>query len=151
MPTPVYPNPDNKGSKAKKDYNITYNSYVPGWKPWGWGWLGWVGDGETSGTQGQCKLMEAVQIDAKKGIDLEYQLWSQQVGASEWKKNGEVCGPITYGLRAEAIRIKCNKKIKYRAYCQKYGWMDWVTNGQWAGTRGEKLRMEAIQIKLDEK
>lgn len=147
-PEPKTPQPPNNGKKKKEDYNITYNSYVPGWPELGWGWLGWMGDGELSGTKGQGMLIEAIKIDAKKGINLEYQIHSQTVGNSDWVKNGETCGPITYGLRAEAFRIKCNKKIKYRAYVQKKGWLPWVTNGEWAGTRGEGLRMEAFQIKL---
>ena len=142
------PYPPNIPSKPRTDYYITYRTYSDRF-----GWLDWVGDGETSGTQGQSTAIEAIQIEGgyAKDILASYKLYLETTGETALAKCGEVSGSENLGRDAQAILIECNVPIKYRAYCQKKGWTKWTSNGKWAGAKGEGLRLEAVQIKVDEK
>lgn len=142
-PTPE--EPINKPSKSRDEYEITYRTCNKKY-----GWLDWVGDGETSGTKGMSLAIEAIQIEGGMGQDIiaKYQLHCQTNGDTGWVKCGEVSGTEGLDRRAEAIRIDCNRPIRYRTYCQKLGWTKWVKNNEWSGTRGQGLRMEAIQIEV---
>ena len=142
------PTPPNEPTKPRTDYNITYRTYSDRF-----GWLDWVGDGETSGTQGQSTAIEAIQIEGgyAKDILASYKLYLETTGETALAKCGEVSGSESLGRDAQAIYIECNVPIKYRAYCQKKGWTKWTSNGKWAGAKGEGLRLEAVQIKVDEK
>lgn len=145
QPQPTPEEPINKPSKPRGEYEITYRTCNKDF-----GWLDWVGDGETSGTKGMSLAIEAIQIEGGMGQDIiaKYQLHCQTNGDTGWVKCGEVSGTEGLDRRAEAIRIDCNRPIRYRTYCQKLGWTAWVTNNQWSGTRGQGLRMEAIQIEV---
>ena len=142
------PTPPNEPTKPRTEYNITYRTYSEHF-----GWLPWVGDGETSGTQGQSTAIEAIQIEGgyAKDILASYKLYLETTGETALAKCGEVSGSESLGRDAQAIYIECNVPIKYRAYCQKKGWTKWTSNGKWAGAKGEGLRLEAVQIKVDEK
>jgi len=152
------PNPPNTPTKDKSKYRVTYSSHCQKF-----GWLPYVGDGETSGTMGQSKRMEAIKImvNKPKGVtgDIWYQTHVQSIGWMDPVKNDAVSGTTGQGKRIEAIKIalstngNISKKydIYYRAYCQTYGWLDWAKNNQIAGTTGLGKRMEAIQIKLVKK
>ena len=142
------PYPPNEPTKPRTEYNITYRTYSERF-----GWLDWVGDGETSGTQGQSTAIEAIQIEGgyAKDILASYKLSLETTGETALAKCGEVSGSESLGRDAQAIYIECNVPIKYRAYCQKKGWTKWTSNGKWAGAKGEGLRLEAVQIKVDKK
>ena len=142
------PTPPNEPTKPRTEYNITYRTYSHRF-----GWLNWVGDGETSGTQGQSTAIEAIQIEGgyAKDILASYKLYLETTGETALAKCGEVSGSEDLGRDAQAILIECNVPIKYRAYCQKKGWTRWTSNGKWAGAKGEGLRLEAVQIKVDKK
>lgn len=142
------PYPPNEPTKPRTDYNITYRTYSDRF-----GWLDWVGDGETSGTQGQSTAIEAIQIEGgyAKDILASYKLYLETTGETALAKCGEVSGSESLHRDAQAILIECNVPIKYRAYCQKKGWTKWTSNGKWAGAKGEGLRLEAVQIKVDKK
>ena len=142
------PTPPNEPTKPRTEYNITYRTYSHRF-----GWLNWVGDGETSGTQGQSTAIEAIQIEGgyAKDILASYKLYLETTGETALAKCGEVSGTEDLGRDAQAILIECNVPIKYRAYCQKKGWTRWPSNGKWAGAKGEGLRLEAVQIKVDKK
>lgn len=114
------------------------------------GWQGNCVDGQTAGTTGQGKRLEALTI-CLSGSDasLTFEGHIEKFGWQSARKSGEVIGTMGVGLRLEAIKIHCDKhEIQYRAHVQNYGWMDWKKNGEVAGTTGEGLRIEAIEIKL---
>ena len=124
------------------------------------GWQEVKNDGETSGTSGQAKRLEGIQIDIRdlpyEG-NIEYQTHVQSYGWMDWKTNGDRSGTEGEAKRLEAIRIKLSGEIAdhydiyYRVHAENYGWLDWAKNGADAGTAGLEKRLEAIQIQLVEK
>ena len=122
-----------------------------------YGWQDWFKDGETSGTVGQAKRLEAIQISlpAKEYTGgIEYRTHVQTYGWLSWVSNGSISGTSGQAKRLEAIEIKltgemANKyDIYYRVHAQKFGWLGWAKNGASAGTAGYGYRLEGIQIKL---
>lgn len=125
------------------DEQLRYKSHVQddGWEK------EWCKEGETSGTVGESKRMEALIIDAPADWGLKCQVHCQDYGDMPVVSDGEVAGTVGKSKRMEAIRIMANKPLKYRVHVQNIGWMPWVTNGEWAGTKGQSKRIEAIEIK----
>lgn len=121
------------------------------------GWLGWVGPGETTGTVGQARQMEALEINFWGSAGPAAKVCAEaHVQDHGWM--GETCGTsVIVGTtgqarQMEAIRIRVadapDVSICYRAHIENFGWLDWQCNGQVAGTVGDSLQMEAIQIRL---
>lgn len=130
---------------------VNYQAYVEGD-----GWLAKVTNGETAGTTGQGRRMEAVIINLMNGSEsgVKYCAHVQNIGWQGWKNSGEVAGTFGQNLRMEAVRIQLDGRyserydIYYRAHVQNGGWLGWAKNGEPAGTAGLKLRMEALQIQI---
>ena len=127
-----------------------------------YGWQGWKLEGQTSGTSGEAKRLEAIQIELmnqEEGIDgsVEYRTHVQSYGWQDWKKEGEEAGTSGEAKRLEAIQIRLtgamaeNYDIYYRVHAQTYGWLDWAKNGEYAGSAGAAKRLEAIELKLVKK
>ena len=138
--------PQDKPKKDRKDYKVTYRVYVEGL-----GWLPWVGDGETAGTQGQSKAIQAIQAEGGYGqnIMISYQLNVETNGDLAISSMGAVCGTIDLGRDAHAVRIwATGPELEIRAYLQKKGWTKWMPYGKWAGNPKDKLRVEAVQIRV---
>ena len=90
-----------------------------------------------------------------KNALVSYSVQMQNIGWTNWGKNGETIGVTDENLRLETIKINLadylkNEGLEYKVHVQDIGWMDWVNNGEVAGTVGESKRIEAIQIKLNE-
>ena len=123
------------------------------------GWQDFVEDGKLSGTFGQSKRLEGIQIklSSKLGGDVKYQTHVQDVGWQEWKLNGAVSGTTGQSKRLEAIRIELIGEIAtkydiyYRVHCQDFGWLGWAKNGEASGSEGYSKRLEGIQICLVKK
>ncbi|MEM8961501.1 MAG: hypothetical protein AAGD38_08495 [Acidobacteriota bacterium] len=132
------------------DVQVTYRAHVKSL-----GWLGWQFDGETAGTTGQARRMEAAQIRLLNPGDMRI-CYRAHVAFDGWL--GEVCDGATAGTtglarRMEAIQINLvhappGCEVEYRAHVAGDGWLDWVRNGATAGTIGESRRMEALEVKL---
>lgn len=111
------------------------------------GWQGWKYDGETAGTTGKSKRLEAIKIDYNKPVYAKAHI--QNIG---WKDFGKitkdtVIGTIGKGLRLECLCLKGN--FKYRVHIADFGWTNW-TNADGVctlGSVGQKKSIEAIQIK----
>ena len=135
---------------ASTGATVSYNAHVQSY-----GWLNWVSDGATSGTSGESKRMEALQLKLS-GVNggIRYRAHVQGNGWLGWVKNGCMAGTTGESRRMEAIQIELTGEAKivydvyYRAHVQSYGWLGWVKNGSMAGTTGESRRMEAIEIVL---
>lgn len=118
------------------------------------GWMATVSDGQTAGTTGQSRQMEAVIISngsTPKCSSFEYRAHVADAGWLAWVKSGQVAGTTGQSRRMEAVQINmvnptAGYTIKYRAHVANIGWMPWVTNGQVAGTTGQSRRMEALEI-----
>lgn len=144
--------------QSSKQALIKYKTHVQNY-----GWKSWNFDGETSGTTGESKRLEALQINFANGKNADqilYRTHVQNYGWPEegkWKKGNEISGTEGQGKRMEAIQIKLDGDmaekydIYYRVHVQDYGWLDWAKNGESAGTEGLSKRAEAIQIQLIEK
>ena len=111
---------------------VTYNTHVQTY-----GWLSPVADGQTSGTVGQGKRLESIQIYLNNpgGYD----------GSIEYKNQSK---------RLETIQIRLTGEISdyydvyYRTHVQNFGWLGWTMNGGKSGSEGMAKRLEAIEIRV---
>lgn len=143
----VYPD-QVVGSKetAKLKYytpsNLKYQAHIESV-----GWQGWKSNGETAGTTGQSKRLEAIRIDAPFEVYAKAHI--QNIG---WKDYGKINKDTIIGTTGKSLRLEClclKGKFKYRVHIQDVGWSAW-TNADGVctlGTVGQSLRIEAIQIK----
>lgn len=122
-----------------------------------YGWQDYVMGGGYSGTTGESKRLEAIQIgliNQKYSGDIEYRVHVQSYGWMNWNIGGRVAGTTGESKRLEAIQIKLTGimaekyDIYYRVHSQTYGWLGWAKNGESAGTEGLAKRLESIQIVL---
>ena len=132
-------------------------SYIVHGQDYGWE-KDWKKDGQTSGTEGQCKRLEAIQIklpDDVSGSSIEYRTHIQDIGwEKNWSKDGAKSGTEGQCKRLEAIQIKLtgevekNYDVYYSVHAENFGWLGWAKNGEEAGTAGYGYRLEAIKIQL---
>ena len=131
-------------------------SYIVHGQDYGWE-EDWKKDGQTSGTEGQCKRLEAIQIKLPGGASgsIEYRTHIQDIGwEKNWSKNGAVSGTEGQCKRLEAIQIRLtgevaeNYDVYYSVHAENFGWLGWAKNGEEAGTAGYGYRLEAIRIQL---
>lgn len=146
-----------KGTKeaSPREESVSYRVHR---QTYGWESLD-VSDGTVSGTTGQAKRLEGIQISlsGKYSGSVNYQTQVQTYGWNGWKSDGATAGTTGQAKRLEAIQIYLTGEVAnyydiyYRVHAQSYGWMNWAANGQKAGTAGLAKRLEAIQIVLVKK
>ena len=132
-------------------------SYIVHGQDYGWE-KDWKKDGQTSGTVGRAKRLEAIEIklpDGVSGSSIEYRTHIQDIGwEKNWSKNGEKSGTEGQCKRLEAIQIRLtgevaeNYDVYYSVHAENFGWLGWAKNGEEAGTAGYGYRLEAIKIQL---
>ena len=129
---------------------VTYRTHVQDI-----GWQDYVRNGEVSGTTGQSKRLEAINImliNVAGGI--EYKTHVQDIGWQDWVADGAISGTSGQSKRLEAIQIRLTGTaadlydVYYCVHAQNNGWLDWAKNGEPAGTAGYGYRLEAIKILL---
>lgn len=130
---------------------LKYRSHVQSY-----GWQNYVYNNDISGTSGQAKRLEAVQMSISgvpsTKLGIKYSTHIQSIGWQDWKCDGQLSGTTGQAKRLEAIKIELtgsdasNYDIYYRVHSQKLGWLGWACNGEIAGTTGLKYRLESIQI-----
>jgi N-acetylmuramoyl-L-alanine amidase/Clostridial hydrophobic W len=132
-------------SKTPAKPSVVYEAHVQGI-----GWQGKKKDGQTAGTTGQSKRLEALTVKLENtSAELEMEGHVQKIGWTNLRTDGEVIGTIGESLRLEAVKIKAKGlDIQYRVHVEKDGWTAWKKNGTVAGTTGQSKRIEAIQIKI---
>lgn len=117
----------------------------------------WKKDGQTSGTEGQRKRLEAIRIKLPDGVSgsIEYRTHIQDIGwEKNWSKDGAKSGTEGQCKRLEAIQIRLtgevaeNYDVYYSVHAENFGWLGWAKNGEEAGTAGYGYRLEAIRIQL---
>ena len=133
------------------------------------GWLGWAKNGESAGTEGLSKRLEAIEIvlvekggEAPGSTDkpflthpsVVYSTHVQSYGWLDYVADGTMSGTIGQEKRLEAIKINLQDApysgdIKYSTHVQSYGWLDDVSNNEVSGTIGQSKRVEAIKIDLN--
>ena len=135
---------------------LSYETHVQDY-----GWRASVEEGQTAGTTGLAKKIEAIKITFNNNSysgNIEYRTHIQDYGwETSWQTSGGISGTTGKNKRLEAIQIRLTGDIAeqydiyYRVHAQEFGWLDWAKNGQSAGTAGYCYRLEAIEIKLVEK
>ena len=139
--------------------NVAYRTHVQSY-----GWQAWKYNGQMSGTSGQAKRLEGINIELRNkdcSGDIVYTTHVQTYGwqgsetdQSKWFKNGQMAGTSGEAKRLEAICINLTGEmaakydIYYRVHAQSYGWLGWAKNGEPSGTAGYAKRLEGIQIVL---
>ena len=115
------------------------------------GWQPVKSDGQTAGTTGQAKRLEALWIKYTGKGKITFASHIQNIGWTTDRTSGEITGTVDMAYRMEAIRMKLegsDKKIQYRVHIEGIGWTKWCTNNEVAGTIGQSKRIEAIEIRL---
>lgn len=133
-------------TKVDTNNKIEYKAMVQdvGWQPT-------KVNGQTAGTVGQKKRLEALWIKYTGKGKLTFSSHIQNIGWTTDRKSGEITGTIDMAYRMEAIKIKlenADKKIQYRVHVEGIGWTKWYGGDEVAGTIGQSKRIEAIEIKL---
>lgn len=143
----------SENSVVTSSPSISYQTHVQDY-----GWQSWKSNGEVSGTVGQSKRLEGINIKLSNiNGSIEYKTHVQDIGWQDWKSNGQMSGTTGQSKRLEAIQIKLSGEVAnqydiyYRVHAQDYGWLDWAKNGESAGTEGYSKRLEGIQITLVKK
>lgn len=143
----------SENSVVTSSPSISYQTHVQDY-----GWQSWKLNGEVSGTVGQSKRLEGINIKLSNiNGNIEYKTHVQDYGWQDWKSNGQMSGTTGQSKRLEAIQIKLSGEaanqydVYYRVHAQDYGWLDWAKNGESAGTEGYSKRLEGIQIVLVKK
>ncbi len=143
-----YPGDSAPEQPAGSD-SISYRTHVQTY-----GWQDWAKDGAMSGTEGQAKRLEGIEIKAGNGQGVRYRTHVQTYGWQDWVSDGAMSGTEGQAKRLEAIQIELTGEmaqkydVYYRVHAQSYGWLGWAVNGGQAGTAGYGKRLEGIEIKL---
>lgn len=130
---------------------VSYRTHV---QDFGWG--GYVAAGQSSGSTGQKKRLEGIQIKLDSSVNggIQYKTHIQDIGWQGWKANNALSGTTGQKKRLEAIQIQLTGTaatqydVQYRVHSQDYGWQAWTKNGQSSGTQGLSKRLEAIEIRV---
>ncbi|MBQ8165620.1 MAG: hypothetical protein IJZ96_01135, partial [Lachnospiraceae bacterium] len=144
------------------EIEVSYRTHI---QTYGWEDYGtmntdyWRKNGEMSGTSGESKRLEGINIvvesrDSSKPVNLgiQYTTHCQSYGWLPWSANGDMNGTEGESKRLEAIMIQLTGSdakyydVYYRVHAQNYGWLNWASNGEPAGTAGYSKRLEGIQI-----
>lgn len=132
--------------------NTMYRTHVQSY-----GWQGWKYNGQMSGTSGQAKRLEGIELQVTNlpySGGIEYRTHIQSIGWQGWKANGVMSGTSGEAKRLEAIEIRLTGMmaqkydVYYRVHAQRIGWMGWAKNGEASGTAGYAYRLEGIEIRL---
>ena len=150
--------------------SISVQSHISG--------IGWesqpAGNGQTSGTTGQSRAVEALKIKLSDELSANYDIWyrvhSANFGWLGWAKNGEPAGSQGYARRVEALQIKVLPKgsadapqqtvafkdrtaeppsVTYRSHVSNVGWMGNVSDGKTSGNVGDSNAIEALEARVN--
>ena len=143
------------------DVNVSYRTHVQTY-----GWEGkaedintWKKNGAISGTTGQAKRLEGINIKltGNNNLGIQYTTHCQSYGWLPWSSDGDMNGTEGESKRLEAIKIQLTGRdsdmydVYYRVHAQSYGWLGWAKNGEASGTAGLAKRLEGIQVVIVKK
>jgi outer membrane protein OmpA-like peptidoglycan-associated protein len=120
------------------------------------GWGAYASDGETGGTTGQSRQIEAIKVRIASSISggVRYDVHASGIGWLGWQNDDAIGGTTGQNRRLEAIRVQLtgnmanNFDVRYQVHMAGVGWSGWSMNGEDAGTTGQSRQLEAIQIVL---
>ena len=149
----------NPSVAGEANVNVAYRTHVQTF-----GWQGWKYNGQMSGTSGQAKRLEGINIKLTNkpySGSIVYTTHVQTYGwqgnennPNTWRRDGDMSGTSGEAKRLEAIRIALTGEmaehydVYYCVHAQSFGWLGWAKNGEAAGTAGLAKRLEGIQIVL---
>lgn len=129
---------------------VRYQSHITDY-----GWMGWGDAGSISGTTGQSRQMEAIQLVLAHvpGASIRSSVHLGGVGWTGEDYDGQVAGTTWQSRQIEAFRIWLNNApagcgISYDAHLAGIGWQGTRSDGAVAGTTGQSRRVEAIRVWL---
>lgn len=155
------PKPAQPSTTPVNDANLLYRSHVQDL-----GWLDAVRDGQTAGTVGFGKRLEAFKITPPEGWTLWAKVhvanvgWVTYDGITRGKSSGEgssandpIIGTVGKGSAIECVMLGVSKRpegdkrrLRFRVHQQDKGWKGWTLEGFASGTDGMGLRLEAIEM-----
>ena len=137
-----------------QDASVAYHSHV---QSYGWEQQ-WYHDGDQSGTTGQSKRLEAIEMKLENAPfdgSIEYRSHVQGIGWEQsWAADGATSGTSGQSKRLEALQVRLTGdmadrySVWYRVHSQTFGWLGWACNGQAAGTAGQSKRLEAVEVQV---
>ena len=141
-----------------KGHHVRYQGHVQSI-----GWMGWVQDGETSGSTGRHLRLEALRLEIVKGdqptapgvdgLTIQYETHSASAGWTGVFENGEVSGTTGQALQIEALKIKIldpknRMGVRYQARLRGEVWTQFAENGTMLGTVGQDIALDAFKVWL---
>lgn len=128
--------------RKKKNYKISYQAQLEDI-----GWQEWKHDGETAGTTGQSRRLEAIRIDYNHPVYAK-----AHIEGDGWVDYGKITKNTIIGTVGQSKRLEClclKGDLEYRVHMQDSEWSCWTYADGIAtlGSVGECLRIEAIQIR----
>ncbi len=142
-------------AKSSGGTTVSYRTHVQTY-----GWQDYVSNGTMSGTEGQAKRLEGINIKLENQEyegGITYRTHVQTYGWQDYVSNDAMAGTEGEAKRLEAIQIELTGEmadrydVYYRVHSQTYGWLGWAKNGEKAGSSNYAKRLEGIQIVLVEK
>jgi len=150
---------DKKAPKPKQDageptnsFGLTYQAHVQDV-----GWCELVRDGQTAGTVGYGKRLEAIRFTAiPDGWTVYAKAHVQNHG---WQDYGAISAGTVIGSVGKSQAIEClmldakapsgdKRKLYYRVHQQNQGWKSVTPQGYASGTDGMGIQLEAVRIWL---
>lgn len=142
------PTPKQVAGKAKNNYGLKYQAHVQDI-----GWCPVVHDGQTAGTVGFGKRLEAIRFtEIPAGVEGNVKLHIANVGWRTYKlAKGTIIGTTGKGNAIECIILNITKHPdKKSAYIQVHqanvGWKGVTKESYASGTDGMGMQLEAIRI-----
>ncbi len=146
---------DTELAKSSGGTTVSYRTHVQTY-----GWQDYVSNGTMSGTEGEAKRLEGINIKLENQEyegGITYRTHVQTYGWQDYVSDDAMAGTEGEAKRLEAIQIELTGEmaehydIYYRVHSQTYGWLGWAKNGEKAGSSNYAKRLEGIQIVLVEK
>ena len=155
------------GELAQK-YDIWYRVHAADF-----GWMGWAKNGESAGSEGYAKRLEAVQVVlVKKGqsgptskgdVSYAFKKKPMSIGVTAhvanlgWRsrvENGATAGTTGRALALEALKVEVlnaeySGSVEINAHVADIGWQGYSSpSASMGGTTGRAKQMEAVQLRL---
>lgn len=131
-----------------------------------YGWQSWVGNSDVSGTTGQGKRLEALEIKALSGsatpMSICYQVRSKGIGWSNTACDGAQAGTTGQNRSIDEIKIWIQSSkpagclVRYQSYIGRavvgsgtgLGWTGFSQDGGVSGNTANNRRIEAVRVEL---
>ena len=148
--------PSPEGSNQPESFitgtNVVYAAHCQGY-----GWMGEAWNGDTAGTVGESRRLEAYTAhlqDGTIGGGIVYSAYVAGRGWQDWKPEYETSGTVGESVAVEGIRVSLTGRaaevynVYYTTHVANAGWLGWSANGEDAGAPGTGHAVQAIQIRL---